>query len=111
MVFGATATAGALAMPTWHTDLVLATTYQLSLVAAATRVTADYCDTQVQAFTAAADAAVTRSTMPGLIGKTKCSYIVTVAAGAGAPSFKVTKAEFMAFQLHFLEWAVTTGIL
>jgi hypothetical protein len=45
------------------------------------------------------------STLQGLTGLTKCTYIVTVAAEKGAPAFKLKDANYFEFQFHYVEWA------
>jgi len=52
--------------------------------------------------------AVTLSTFGvAFLGGTKCTYILTVAATGGAPSFAVSALGFNAFQLHYAEWSST----
>ena len=50
----------------------------------------------------------TLQTMQGLIGTTKCTYIVKTNAGMGAPGFMLAKADFSNFQLQWNEWQTTT---
>lgn len=41
----------------------------------------------------------------------KCTYIFTVAANKGAPAFKLDRADWQKFQLHFFEYPQTTPLL
>ena len=65
----------------------------------------------VETSTAAADIPYTFTTSGGasangygLVGTNKCTYIYSLDKGMGAPAFKIVKADFMDFQLHFLEY-------
>lgn len=87
----------ALNLPRVHTDLAVASTNQLSwdgVTGTRAAATGDYCDKQVHHATAATET-YTFSTIAGLVGTTKCTYIFTVAAGIGAPAFKLASADFM----------------
>ena len=64
-----------------------------------------YCDKQITALTATA---ATLSTFGvAFNGGTKCTYFLTSAANAGAPSFAISVLGFNAFQLHYAEWSNT----
>ena len=120
----------AAALPPVHTDLIVAATGQLSWDGTNNRDEAIsgcanggtgicYCDRHYFKATGA-DAAtssyqfVTRSggsALQHFTGYKKCTYIFTVSAGKGAPAFKLDRADFQAFQLHFFEYPETTPLL
>lgn len=109
---GVSATGAVTNVPRVHTDLAVASTNQLSWDGVTgTRANAvnDYCDKQYHTATAATETYTFR-TINGLSGSTKCTYMFMAAAGIGAPAFKLVKADWMLFQLHFFEWATDTTI-
>ena len=80
-----------------HTDLVVASTNQLSwdgVTGTRDAATGDYCDKMVHHAQAATET-YTFKTIAGLTGKTKCTYIFSVAKGIGAPAFKLASADWM----------------
>ena len=106
-----------------HTDLIVASTNQKSwdgttgtrttdiAAAVTTPANGNYCDkirhdatTRTESYTFITTGGASASNA-GLAGKNKCTYIYTVDKGQGAPAFKLVKADFMDFQLHFLEYA------
>ena len=90
----------------FNTDFLLAATYQDSWDGTGSRGVApvNYCDVQVQSLTLATDTKQVTTNL-GLTGLTKCTYIAKLAADKGALAFKLDKADFSKFQMHYVEWA------
>lgn len=113
------ATASSAGEPAVHNDIIVASTNQKSWDGATptTRFgTGDtnYCDkirydatanTESYTFVTSGGSPTPTESPFGLMGKTKCTYIFSIDKTKGAPAFKIIKADFMAFQLHFLEYA------
>jgi hypothetical protein len=80
----------ALGKAEWHTDYVLASSWQLSTVCKGT---------QTNALTAKVDLAPV-----GLTAGFKCTYRLDVAKDKGAPGFKLGTTTFVTFNLQWIEW-------
>ena len=110
-------------LPAVHDDLVIAATNQLSWDGATGNRGTDatnYCDVIRKDFTATQTLDPTDNVMKpttydfkttaGLVGTKKCSYIITTAEDIGAPGFRLKRADWTAFQFHFMEAVLDSNI-
>jgi len=95
----------------WNKDLVLASLSQVSQVDEASPVTtgAQWCSTFSS--TLAIDGTVlSRGAFNGLSSKAKCTFLVQAADGTVGPTFKVKTADWVKFDLQFVEWIKTDAL-
>ena len=92
----------------WNTDILLHTFFHASYTAT-TAVTdgSKWCSNhEVKLDASDVDFQATN----GFTGKTKCTWLISHKDGSKAPSFYMTKADFIKFMISYLEFATTAGL-